>query len=198
VGLSSGSSSGVSNQFLADEHTYAPRYDRASQFGGRPRVRGGYVSGFGYAGLAPFGYDTPLAPLVVEPRASTASSAQGRLALRVTPGSAQVLVDGFYVGEVDDFSDHGLWLEPGPRRIELRADGYDAETFDVRIVDGQTVSYQRSLSRLSPRGSERRVEAAPKQFYVIRGCYAGDTPPSAARLPAGCRAADIRVIPPGR
>ena len=49
---------------------------------------------------------------------------QGRLNLYVTPASAQVFVDGFYAGTVADFQDRGLWLESGPHRIELRADGY--------------------------------------------------------------------------
>jgi hypothetical protein len=36
----------------------------------------------------------------------------------------------------------------------------------------------------------------PKTFYVVPGCYAGDKPPQAERLPANCDAANARTIPP--
>lgn len=36
----------------------------------------------------------------------------------------------------------------------------------------------------------------PKTFYVIAGCYAGDTPPRPAWLPPGCDPSSVRVIPP--
>ena len=62
----------------------------------------------------------------------TSRAAEGRLNLYVTPASAQVLVDGFYVGTVADFQDRSMWLESGPRRIELRADGYEPAAFDVQ------------------------------------------------------------------
>jgi hypothetical protein len=37
---------------------------------------------------------------------------------------------------------------------------------------------------------------APKTFYVIPRCYAGDTPPRADELPAACDLNDVRVVPP--
>ncbi len=106
------------------------------------------------------------------------------------------LVDGFYVGTVADFQDRGLWLESGPRRIELRADGYETETFDVRINEDQPVEYQRDLARAAARSEAPRVAAVPKTFYVIPGCYAGDTPPRTDRLPGGCSSRNVRTIPP--
>ena len=39
--------------------------------------------------------------------------------------------------------------------------------------------------------------AAPKTFYVIPRCYAGDRRPSADQLPAGCDITLLRVIPSG-
>ena len=39
------------------------------------------------------------------------------------------------------------------------------------------------------------IVAAPKTLYVVPRCYAGDKPPDPARLPAGCNAADVRVLP---
>lgn len=40
------------------------------------------------------------------------------------------------------------------------------------------------------------VTAAPKTFYVVSGCYAGDRPPRTDLLPDRCRDLDLRVIPP--
>src|SRR5712691_7030753 len=50
----------------------------------------------------------------------------GGLRFETEPGIAQVYVDGFYVGVVDDFGIRGraLDLEAGPHRVELRAAGY--------------------------------------------------------------------------
>ena len=170
--------------FRSGRWTYAPRYGRWSA------LSGGYAGGYGayydaggyYAGLP-----TAQAP---------ADLPQGRLALFVTPATTQVFVDGFYVGAVADFQDRGLWLESGPRRIELRADGYQTETFDVRIDEERSTEYRRDLTRTSARSDAPRVAANPKTFYVIPGCYAGDTPPQKNRLPDGCLTRNVRTIPP--
>ncbi|HVQ13668.1 MAG TPA: hypothetical protein VMS40_08760, partial [Vicinamibacterales bacterium] len=110
-----------SDVFRAGRRAYAPRYGRWSA------LSGGYAGGYGaYYDAGGYAANAPNAQ-------APASAPEGRLALFVTPASAQVLVDGFYAGTVADFQDRGLWLESGPRRIELRADGYQTETFDVRI-----------------------------------------------------------------
>jgi hypothetical protein len=151
----------------------------------------GYLPSFG--GFFP--YATPDTSIPIPTDRQRSPEPEGRLILRVTPGSTQVLVDGFYIGVADDFADRGLWLEAGPRRVELRADGYETVTFAVRVVEGETIDYRKDLARATARPGATVAAAAPKSFYVIRGCYAGDTPPTAARLPEGCRAEDVRVIP---
>ena len=174
-----------SDVFRAGRYTYAPRYGRWSAVsGGYTGGYGGYYDGGGY-------YGTPLTSQ--EP----ADLPQGRLALFVTPGSAQVYVDGFYTGTVADYQDRGLWLESGPHRVELRGDGYQTESFDVRIDADRPVDYRRDLTKSSSTRSDApRVAANPKTFYVIPGCYAGDTPPEKDRLPSGCSAKNLRTIPP--
>jgi hypothetical protein len=37
---------------------------------------------------------------------------------------------------------------------------------------------------------------APKTFYVIPGCYAGDRPPDPETLKPGCSISRLRVVPP--
>jgi len=170
--------------FRAAPWTYAPQYGRASALAGSYGFYGGYVD----PGYLPYAYaDTVPDSIPIR---------QGRLNLSVSPLSSQVFVDGLYVGTVASFQDRGLWLEPGPRRIELRADGYETVTFDVRITEDQSVEYSRDLAREAARVEPPRPPAPPKTFYVIPGCYAGDSPPQAGRLPKGCSSKNVRKIPP--
>lgn len=53
------------------------------------------------------------------------------------------------------------------------------------------------LPRSGPAGTPpAAAPGVPKTFYVIAGCYAGDTPPRPAWLPPGCDPSSVRVIPP--
>lgn len=77
----------------------------------------------------------------------------GELRLRVDgPRNAQVYVDGYYAGLVDDFDGvfQTLKLESGPHRIEIIAPGYETLAFDVRINPGQRITYRGDLRRLRP------------------------------------------------
>ena len=61
---------------------------------------------------------------------------------------------------------------------------------DVRVytrADAQPAAPQPYTP--GPRGHARTL-------YVIPGCYAGDVAPRADQLPAGCDAADLRIVPP--
>ena len=63
---------------------------------------------------------------------------------------AQVYVDGYYAGVVDDYDGafQALKLESGAYRIEIRAPGYETLAFDVRITPGQKIRYQGDLRRV--------------------------------------------------
>jgi len=76
----------------------------------------------------------------------------GALKLKIKPRTAEVFVDGYYVGIVDDFD--GLFQElrlsadPDGRathRIEIRAPGAQPLTFEVRLQPGQTITYRGEL-----------------------------------------------------
>jgi len=75
---------------------------------------------------------------------------EGGLRLKVQPSDASVFVDGYYAGEVDEFDNifQRLPIEPGPHRIEVRADGYEPMVFEVRILPGRTLTYRGELRRL--------------------------------------------------
>jgi hypothetical protein len=76
----------------------------------------------------------------------------GELRLDVDPNYAEVWVDGYYAGTVDDFD--GFWqsleLEEGRYTIAIVAPGFEPLEFDVRIQAGRKVTYRGDL--LTARG----------------------------------------------
>jgi hypothetical protein len=76
-------------------------------------------------------------------------SYDGGVRLKVKPSNAEVFVDGYYVGIVDEFDNpfQQLQLESGPHRLEVREDGYESLTFEVRIVPGKTITYRSEMKK---------------------------------------------------
>jgi len=74
----------------------------------------------------------------------------GGVSFEITPGSAQIWVDGVFVGEVGEFdaTSAPLLLAPGDHYIEVRLAGYRTASFDVMIVSGEVTPYQGTLERL--------------------------------------------------
>ena len=73
----------------------------------------------------------------------------GELRLQVFPRNAQVFVDGYYAGTVDDYDGtfQALKLEAGPYQIRISAPGFEDLMFDVRINPGQKINYKGELRR---------------------------------------------------
>src|SRR5262249_46592776 len=80
----------------------------------------------------------------------SSESDEGSLRLKIKPNNAEVYVDGYYVGVVDDFDGmfQRLHLDSGPHRIEVRAPGYETLDFDVRITSEHTTTYQGELKKI--------------------------------------------------
>jgi hypothetical protein len=99
---------------------------------------GGYGSGYGsgYGG----GYSSSYG----------SSRGTGSLRLKVKPGNAQVFIDGYYVGIVDNFDGvfQRLGIEAGAHKIEVRAEGFEQVEFDVMVTPGETVTYKGELKRV--------------------------------------------------
>ena len=76
----------------------------------------------------------------------------GELRLRVHPRHAEVFVDGYYAGTVDEFDGvfQALELESGGYTIEVVAPGYAPIQFDVRIQPGRKTTYSGDLRPLRP------------------------------------------------
>ena len=62
------------------------------------------------------------------------------------------MVDGYYVGIVDDFDGtfQSLKLEPGPANIEVRAPGFEALRLDVRVLPGHKITYEENMRAGDP------------------------------------------------
>jgi hypothetical protein len=77
---------------------------------------------------------------------------EGSLRLKMKPRDASVFVDGYYAGTVDEFDGvfQRLRIESGPHRIEVRADGYQPLSFEIRILPGRTINYSGDLKPARP------------------------------------------------
>jgi hypothetical protein len=156
----------------------------------------------------PWSGDPPPAPGIGAPTAAAATEEPvvGYLRLDVQPADAlQLFVDGVYVGTSDDVSAE-LAINPGVRRIEIRADGYDTLIFDARIVAGRTITYRGSLIRMSPESAAATsgepaspghdVRPESRTIYFIPSCYLGNVPPGDVKLPPGCDPSRVIVRTP--
>jgi PEGA domain len=99
---------------------------------GYGRYGGGYYPGSYYQGSYYSGFE------------------EGSLRIKVKPKNGSVYVDGYFAGQVDEFDGvfQRLHVEPGPHRIEIRADGYAPLSFEIRVPPGRTVNYSGELRRL--------------------------------------------------
>jgi hypothetical protein len=119
---------------------------------------GGYYPGYGYGYYDPWGYgayyggfyDPWYGGYPTYPQATYSSNDEGSLKLKIKPSEAEVYVDGYFVGIVDDFDGifQSLHLDSGAHRIEVRANGYETLAFDVRITPEHTTTYKGELKRL--------------------------------------------------
>jgi hypothetical protein len=70
--------------------------------------------------------------------------AQTRLRIIDAPPDAEIYVDGYYAGLVEDFDGVVQHLEvtPGPHQIEIRATGFEPIVFDLDGAEGRTITYR--------------------------------------------------------
>ena len=71
----------------------------------------------------------------------------GSVRLKVKPRDAEVFVDGYYVGIVDEFdgSFQQLRIEEGPHVIQIRKEGFRQLEFKVRVLIDHTVTLRGEL-----------------------------------------------------
>jgi hypothetical protein len=68
----------------------------------------------------------------------------GALKIKVKPRDAEVYVDGYFAGNVDDFDGvfQSLKLETGGYKVEIRKPGFETLTFDVHVQPDRTITYR--------------------------------------------------------
>jgi len=76
----------------------------------------------------------------------------GELRLSVSPRYADVYVDGYFSGRVDDYDGvfQALKLEAGPHHIQIVAPGFAPLDFDTRIEPGRKITYRGTLQPFRP------------------------------------------------
>ena len=82
----------------------------------------------------------------------------GHLRLKVKPRDAELYVDGYFSGLVDDFDGtfQKLELEAGPHRVEVRKAGFASDDVRRRIWADESVTYRGELNRC-PEGAAGRL-----------------------------------------
>ena len=114
-----------------------------------------YPYGYGAFGLGYFYYD-PYAwnalPLYAYDygfygRSYDSPADTGKLQLKVAPRDAQVYIDGYFAGTVDDYDGRfqSLKLEGGTYHVQIVLPGFRTLEFDVRITPGQKITYTGEL-----------------------------------------------------
>ena len=134
---------GYRQPHIYGSYFYFPGFSFGAGLGYRPNVHvgAGYpYSGYGY----PYGWYDPYAGYGY---AHVADAYTGFLRLKVRPRSAEVYVDGYFVGIVNEFDGflQRLRIEEGPHTVELRHPGYEPLTLDVLIVPGEKVTFEGDL-----------------------------------------------------
>lgn len=122
---------------------YFPGFYFGSGFGYRPGVHVGIYSGYGYP-YGSYGPYDPYGGYTYYSYGHVADAYTGFLRLKVRPRGAQVFVNGYFVGIVDDFDGifQRLRLEEGTHAVELRHPGYQTLVLDVLIVPGEKVTFE--------------------------------------------------------
>jgi hypothetical protein len=71
----------------------------------------------------------------------------GKLRLDIDQRDAEVYIDGYYAGIIDDFDGRlqGLRLEAGNYQVEVVLPGFEPLEFDVHVSPGRTTTYRGSL-----------------------------------------------------
>jgi hypothetical protein len=185
-------------EFGRDYTDFRPRYrDYARDYGNFAYHHSGFAPRYRDFGrdYGEFAYDYQ-----PEPSYSMPETPKGHMSIDVLPTSAQVFVDGQYVGMSYELG-RGFTLEAGPHRLEFRADDYEPVALDTSIEAGRAITYEGTLVRRNaqpePEPLPTRAASVPAAMtiYFIPRCYLGNVPPTVARLPAGCDISEMQVIP---
>jgi hypothetical protein len=168
----------------------------AQGFRGRVVVVGG---GFYSPYYDPYFYADPWYgqypyPYPVRPYGYRYAQPDASVRLEVTPKQAEVYVDGYYAGIVDDFNGtfQRLHVPPGDHEIELWLDGYRTVKQKVYLTRDNTFRIKYSMERLAS-GQAPEPKPQPQPIDPQAGGYDPGAMPPPAPLP---RTGTARRMPP--
>ena len=195
---------------LAAAPTTSEAQGRRYRPGGRVVVVGSYYGGY-YAD--PFfyadpwyGYQYPWRPYPYRYYGYDEASVR----LEVTPRHAEVYIDGYYAGVVDDFDGafQRLHVEPGEHEIEIYLDGFRPFRQKVYLTHDRTFRIRQALQPLAP-GEQPEPRPQPPAPPIAQapqpGTQQSPAPgqpmprgPMGRRMPPPPQAEPGQSAPPGR
>jgi PEGA domain len=106
--------------------------------------------GFPCCGYAPYAYGYPYYPY------GYPYDVSGSLRLQVTPREAEVFVDGYYAGTVDNFDGtfQRLHVQPGDHDLEVFLPGHRSYQQKVYLQPGKTFNVRHAMEPLGPGEAE--------------------------------------------
>jgi PEGA domain-containing protein len=132
----------------------------------------GFYSGYPYYGGYPYYYGYPYYS-----GSAYYGYPVGSVRTEIKPQSAQMFVDGGYVGKADDYD--GWWqrldLEAGPHRLVFRSPGFHPYVVDIRVAPGQDIHLKYEMAAGNDAIDEKDM-MLPRSEYENRG-YRRQYPP---------------------
>ncbi len=122
-------------------------------------------------------------------------TAPGFVRIDIEPASAQLFIDGAYVGTPAD--GNAIAVTAGTHRLEIRARDYESVSLDMQVATGQTITYREPLRRADATpASPAAGTAASRTVYFVKGCYLGNVRPTPGSLPARCDLGEMVTYTP--
>ena len=123
----------------------------------------------GYYGYYGYGYGPCVLP-VSDLRRGRGYDRSGSIRLQVSPRQAEVFVDGYFAGTVDDFDGvfQRLNIEPGEHEIQVYLAGYRSFSQRFYLQPGKSFNIKHTMEPLGPARPRRRARTAhrPRVRYL--------------------------------
>jgi hypothetical protein len=146
-------------------------------------VGGSYYADPFFFGDPWYAYEYPWRPY---PYRYYGTGPEASIRIEVTPRQAEVYVDGYYAGVVDDFDGmfQRLRLEPGEHEIEVYLDGHKPFRQKVYLTPDNTFRIKGALQPLAP-GEQAEPRPEPVNPRAAQAGQAPMQPPPGAPAPRG-------------
>jgi hypothetical protein len=134
---------GANLNFFYGSPGFYGAYRYGSPYWGSLGYGGPYGSGYPAFGMSvPYGYGY----------SGYSGQPYGGVRIDLPQRDAEVFIDGYFVGTVDDFDGvrQQANLEAGPHRVEVRDQEFEPISFEVNVQPGRTITYRGDMRPLHP------------------------------------------------